>query len=68
MEFSDRYFVSCKFGKIEGLVAGVGGDINSGVVWFVSEGLGTGFDVYGYGITLGFDEVIDLGIWYFLEL
>ena len=50
--------MGCNYGKIEVLVTGVGGGINSGVVWCVYGWLGTAFDRYSYGITLGIDKII----------
>ena len=36
--------------------------INAGIVWFVAGWLGTGFDGDLYGITLGIDKLVELGL------
>ena len=45
-------------------MTGVQDGINYGIGWCVAGGLGTGFDGDAYGITIGIDELIEIGFTY----
>ena len=61
LSYWDLY--GCIYGNIESLVIGFQYFINADVGWCVSGCLGTGFGIDVDLITLGIDEVIQLGFW-----